>query len=230
MKDVEGIDVTITQESIVCDACYEKHYRICQKGDQTEPDVSLSEIVVALETTVAVFKSADKLTEPQYIQGIASLTALELVHTLLIDEAILLLDLYEVFKQFATKYVCKVKDCTLPGVRWLHVYLCNVLTNTLGSTVKHRRYGTLLYNNNGDILNALSKALGDLKSARKSEYDVRKQLSESMHQAQPPESTVSTDTIINVSKYLNKIIISNAKKLAKYYNDNPHLLFGFHIC
>ena len=47
MKEIEGLDVTIAKESIVCDACYEKQYRIiCQKGDQNELRKSIDDILI----------------------------------------------------------------------------------------------------------------------------------------------------------------------------------------
>ena len=79
-------------------------------------------------------------------------------------------ELYAVFNQLATKYMSKVQSCTLPGSQWLQVYLSNILKDTLGIAVKHRCYGTLLFRKNGDLLNALSKALGELKSAHKTVY------------------------------------------------------------
>ena len=103
---------------------------------------------------------------------------------LLADEAILLPDLYsDTFSELAMKHKNKVKNYTLSGACWLLTYLSNALQDSLGIATKHKRYGTLLYQTNGDTLHALSKALGELKSSQKSASSIRKQMDESIYKS-----------------------------------------------
>jgi hypothetical protein len=87
----------------------------------------------------------------------------------------------------------------------------------------------LLYNKNGDILKALSKALGELKVAKKSESNLRQEHNENLAQTSPSaqEMEVSKEMIISVSKHLNKVIISNCKKIAEMYSNNANLYSKF---
>jgi hypothetical protein len=226
LKEVEGLEVDITPDSVVCDQCYKKHNRILtRKVDQSDHEPDLTSIRSTLEIHASIFKQADKSSEENYIQGIASLTSLELCHTLLSDEAVLLLDIYNRFQQLAVKYAEKTDTYSLPSSRWLLVFLSNTFKSTLGIVVKHKCYGTLLYNKNGDILKALSKALGELKVAKKSESNLRQEHNENLAQTSPSaqEMEVSKEMIISVSKHLNKVIISNCKKIAEMYSNNANL-------
>ena len=188
-------------------------------------------MINTLEKMAAIFKRTERLTEWEYIQGLSSLVALDVCHILLNDEAILLMDVYGKFQEYAIEYANKVHSYNLPGSRWLQVYLSNTLKSTLGSAVRHRCYGTILFKQNGDHLKALSKALGELRSKKKIEIDLRKQLSMSTVERQHSQvMPVSTETIIDVCKYLNEIINDNTKRLVEKYNNNPYLYsqFTFH--
>ena len=227
MHEVEGIDVMISKENMICDECYKKHNRLLHMGDTHE--INLHDAMYDLKSTIAMLESAEILTEYEYINGIASLTAFELAKKLLADEAILLPDLYsDTFSELAMKHKNKVKNYTLPGARWLLTYLSNALQDSLGIATKHKRYGTLLYQTNGDTLHALSKALGELKSSQKSTSSIRKQMDESIYKSQlQAQEAVSTDTIISVCKYLNGVINSNIKKIIEQYQCNPYLYSEF---
>lgn len=89
-------------------------------------------------------------------------------------------------------------------------------------------YGTLLYRKSGDILHALS---GELKVKRKSETAVRKELnvsiSESAYHGQPLQDIISTDTIISVCQYLNKVLNRNIKQIVEKYHSNTNLYSKF---
>ena len=78
MHEVEGIDVMISKENVICDECYKKHNRLLHMGDAHE--INLHDAMYDLKSTIAMFESAEILTEYEYINGIASLTAFELYY------------------------------------------------------------------------------------------------------------------------------------------------------
>ena len=92
---------------------------------------------------------------------------------------------------------------SIPTTRWLLSSISNHLGNILGVTCKHKKYGTLLYRNGGDLLKALSRALGKLQQQKKSEHNIREDY-KYVVQANSKPSTVCDDTIIQSCVALNQ--------------------------
>jgi hypothetical protein len=176
-----------------------------------------------IESQCAQFKQATSLNEVDFINGIAILTALELSHVLLANEANLLSTLYEIFSNFALNYANKLSSTShkLPGMRWLQVFLSNTFSSDLEIVVKHKCYGAVLYRKGGDIVHALSKALGELKAKSKKEADVRKEI-HSLQFNQASSEDISADYIITVCQHINKLINANIKKIIEKYQNNLH--------
>jgi hypothetical protein len=227
LKHTLKIDMSLSKDDVICDPCYHMYNRIIQNGNDGE--ASLYAKVSEVESLATNFKLATSLDESDFIDGIANLTALKLSHILLSDEAILLSCLYESFLLSAQKYASKLSNCTpkLPGMRWLQVYLSNTFSYNLEIIVKHKCYGAILYRKGGDILHALSKALGELKGASKREVDVRKEIHQSLHLSQSSNEDISDDQIIKVCMHVNKLINENIRKVVGMYQNDTNLYSSF---
>ena len=113
------------------------------------------------------------VSEKEYLEWNVQKVALKLLNILLNDEAILLPALHEEFcdsiRVSISNYpLAQAVLKSIPTTHWLLSSISNHLGDILGVTCKHKKYGTLLYRNGGDLLKA---ALGKLQQQKKSEPD-----------------------------------------------------------
>ena len=110
-----------------------------------------------------------------------------------------------------------------PTSRWLLSHLSNHLGSNVGFICKHKKYGTLLYRKNGDILKALSKALGKAHQTQKSEAHMRKEYSNVIactHKSNV-NNEISQQTIVQACVVLNSRINKQIKDLIDTYHKDP---------
>ena len=104
------------------------------------------------------------MTDEQYLKWLVQKVAMMLASLLEKDEAVLLPELHNKFchmlKAHASHFPAvstSILDSP-PTTTWL---LSIHFKSTLGVVCEHRKYGTLLYRKDGDLLKALSKDLGN---------------------------------------------------------------------
>jgi hypothetical protein len=157
--------------------------------------------------------------------------SLHLAKLLQNDEAMLLPELFSMFQQHAVQSIDRFPNFTknlktsLPTIRWFLSSISNHLGNDLGITCKHKQYGTLLFKRNGDILKALSKALGKAQQSKKSETTVRSVV-QSMAKSEKVD-THSDAGVIRACAALNERINSQIKELVHKYQADPLLCAEF---
>ena len=157
---------TITSDSRVCRTCYDFHSRVLK---QREENPSLESVKSDLEMQIARFDQNDKqaVTDEQYLAWLVQRVALVLAKVLESEEAILLPELHSKFCSLikTTASLFPAVSSTIvgnpPTTTWLLGSISAHFKGTLGVVCKHRKYGTLLYRKDGDLLKALSKALGN---------------------------------------------------------------------
>ena len=100
---------------------------------------------------------------------------------------------------------------------------------TLGIVCKHKKYGTLLYYKNGDILRALSKALGITQYTKRSENALREDYSEVVKSVSHPRSKeeLTDKDILQACMALNSKINQQINSVIKHYQKDPLLCARF---
>lgn len=91
---------------------------------------------------------------------------------------------------------------------------------------KHKRYGTLLYCRNGDLIRALSKALGKQKQQR-SEATIRQKYRSVVSTAMATAHELTEDTILQACEALNGRINKQTKRLIEAYQSDPLICATF---
>ena len=98
--------------------------------------------------------------------------------------------------------------------------------STLGVVCKHRKYGTLLYKRDGDLLKALSKALGNATGIAR-EAAAQLELSAEISTCNKKQDSVNNDDLAGVCLTLNKRVHNQAKVMIQTYSDDPLLCAEF---
>ena len=109
-----------------------------------------------------------------------------------------------------------------PTTTWLLSSIGIHFQSTSGVVCKHRKYGTLLYKKDGDLLKALSKALGNATGIVR---EAAAQLGLSAEKSD--KNTDSEDDLEKACLALNKKVHSQANLMIQTYNDDPLLCAEF---
>ena len=234
LQETVDFDGVISADSKVCKPCYDFHRQILQQQicSESAPISTLHDIASQLEEKIARFEAgnAELTTDNEYLGWVVCQIALKLAKILQRDEAILLPELHRQFCQLLTTSidgfpnVHKSLKTNLPTNRWLLSSIGNHLKDTLGIVCKHRRYGTLLYSRNGDLLNFLSKALGSGEGLRKSEAYIRQEHSSVL---KADSGKLTGDTILQACLALNVRMNRQVHSIIQTYQNDPWLCESF---
>ena len=171
----------------------------------------------------------------EFIHSIANLVAIDVILVLQSNHAILLPEVYDNFQNLAVKYkakvnsdLCSVPKC-LPKSRWLLTYLNNTLGSYMRRSTKHKKYGVVIHRANGDLLNALSKALGEAKQAKKMEIECRQNYCELQRSYEQRQQKYGEQDIIKACRYINTLILQVISSLTNKYSENPGLYTQFNV-
>ena len=146
------------------------------------------------------------------------------------DEAILLPELHSKFCHLLRTQTSQYPAVstgiveTPPTTTWLLSSLSMHFKSTLGVVCKHRKYGTLLYKRDGDLLKALSKALGNATGVAR---EAAAQLDLSAEISACNKKPDSDDDLAKVCLALNKKVHNQAKSMIQTYSDDPLLCAEF---
>ena len=161
MVDFDGI---LSSDSKVCKQCYDFHQQVLHlhNSPQSTPVLALDDIVAQLEGKIEQLEGSknELISDKEYLEWVVCKVTLKLVKTLQQDEAMLLPELHSHFCDVVSKTiqnfpnVQKSLKTSLPTNRWLLSSISNYLQDNLGIVCKNKRYGTLLYRKNGDLLKA----------------------------------------------------------------------------
>ena len=164
-----GFEGRIQDGAKVCLECYKSHLQILREQIVISTDKDLSEVLESLKMKIAPIHEI-KCTN-DVIQRAMTLTAVHAGECLLSREALLLPSLFNVFSAHADETIAATnlerggdtKGLVTP--RWILSYLTAIFQHHLSYTCKVKKYGTLLYRSNGDVLYSLSVALHKLSRA-----------------------------------------------------------------
>ena len=152
--------------------------------------------------------------------------------TLQRDEAILLPEVHSDFCQLvstSTENFPNVQTSLKtnpPTNRWLLSSISNHLHEHLGIVCKHKRYGTLLYRKNGDLLKSLSKALGSAQRPCKIATYSKHECSSvfSADSGKGKSTDITEDSILQACTALNARINQQIKGLVQTYQNDHNAL------
>ena len=219
LQQNEGFTGELTASSRICCPCY-LHHRAIVSSSACGPLKSLADIADALKERIGGRKTG--MREDEYLQWLVCRIALRLTNSLTKDEVTLLPELYQEFSSIAVTISKYAEDTSLasqsPTARCLLSCLSSHLEDRLG---KHRRFGTVLYHKYGDILSALSKALG---RTQRSEAGIRQEYACQLEEA---NEAVTQQDIAAVCRELNIRIHTQIKKLRQTYCEYPLMCATF---
>ena len=108
----------------------------------------------------------ENITREEYLDLVLCVTGLKLAIAIKGDEVVLLPELYDFFHSEIVKRATmfpsldQIPAHDIPGTRWVLARLSLHFGEMLRVECKHRRFGSLLYHVNCDLLKAVSLALG----------------------------------------------------------------------
>ena len=154
----------------MCYACYKSHLFTIKRLQSlvSSTDSDLSTIINKIrEDTPAVI---DIHTIDQAIHYASNLSAIHVGEALLKQTAMLLPDINNFFLNELNKTI-KMRGITIKedfgniaGVKWLRSQLSSLLQHHMAYKCTVKRYGTVLYRHNGDLVHALNVSLGQVRT------------------------------------------------------------------
>ena len=209
LQRTTGSTITIQATDYLCNNCYKSHLAIITElqRERVEAEKTLENCITRLRVQE---EHADTLTYKSVVQS-----ALFVAEHLVQDKAVLL---PHVCRYFLTCYGVKSQnltltleenDCTVKfSSRWLLGQLIIHLNPHMQYICVHKKFGTMLYRTEGDILTCLSWALGS--SSNVTEVDAQ------------PEKTYKNEplskerVLFEAGEILNDIIHKEIKSLTVY--------------
>ena len=162
---------------------------------------TIESVAIKLTHTISeTQRKGESVTKYEYFELVMCVTALKLVAAMKANEVTLLPDLYESFQSDvatrAASFPSLMPIGDVPGPRWLASQLSWYFGEMLIVECNHKRFGSLLYHVNCDLLNAVSLALGRGRLHNKAVY--RESVA-----TQPSKASHWNQQIACVADYLN---------------------------
>lgn len=188
LNEVHNNDILIKQDDVICYDCYLLHLTIVKYSEKDDKVGSNEELKQQMEELKGQFKNEEN--DP--VKKTIIHTVLHVSSNLLNDRAILLPDASRVFKLFIklddnlsdqditneaseTLYL-QLCDRTIKfSSKWLLNKLTLYLHQYMTSKCLHKKYGTLIYRKDGNLLNSLSWALGNCSCSNRADLPSKTQ-------------------------------------------------------
>ena len=162
MESVISEPCHLSHASIICYTCY-KYFNGVLKEQQ---EVEVLNIEKAIERISGKMRSVHSLKQPgEYYELVLCKAALKLAEAMKNDEVVLLPAIYREFRDEVKKGLTQMPHLvslsrSIPGTRWVLTRLYHYFGKSLQVQCKHRKYGSLLFHQNCDLVKAISTALG----------------------------------------------------------------------
>lgn len=152
----------------MCYACYKSHLITikCLKSVVDSTDSDLSTLINSIkEDTQTII---DIHTVDQALHYASNLSAIHVGEALIKQRAMLLPDVYEFFYKYQVVNLRGIATSqrieSLVSANWLRSQLSSLLQHQMAYRCSVRRYGTVLYRHNGDVVHALNVSLGQIRT------------------------------------------------------------------
>ena len=161
LEETTGYEGTLNDGDKLCFTCYKSHLHILKHSQRKSTDADLDEVIKVTKRNmihVSDVKSADDA-----INRAMHMTVVHVAEALVRQEGLLLPDVYNYFLEEMN--ACAIVDTSSENkqvltARWVLSNLTSSLQHHLSYVCKVRKYGTLLYRTNGDVLVALTTHIG----------------------------------------------------------------------
>ena len=241
----------LTEESIICPACY-KHFVVIKQnileGKVTTPKTQnmttaqrngdIDRILCMLTSKQAsIYEKRETATMSDYFEFVVCLICKTFGEQMKADEAILLPKMHKDFVQeiyanigpFSNSVHVHVHVCQsgIPTTRWLLSRLHLYFDNMLEVQCRHRRYGTLVYHNSCDLVQALSSALG--KSDTKTKPTNNEPNTEDQAQQHSTPPPVEQVHVQSVTSYMNTKLHERARVIKSSFDATPESVSSLNL-
>ena len=207
-----GSNINIQPTDYLCNTCYKMHLTIVTslEKERVEAEKTLESYITRLR---AQLEHDITLTQKTVV-----MSALFVAGHLVQDKAVLL---PQVCRYFLSSYgvttqnlTLEENDCTVKfSSRWLLGQLIILLNPHIQYTCVHKRFGTVLYRADGDILTCLSWALGSSSNATEAD--------EQPEQTYRNEPLSKERVLVEAGEVLNDIIHNEIRSQASIGTDDP---------
>ena len=167
--------VSLTNESIICTACY-KYLKLLEKKikcgidgkplNRAQRNAEIDSLLAVIHSKqVIIYDKRATAKIGEYLEYIVCKLCTYMGERMKADEAMLLPKLYKLFtNEFLAQKQhfpnISVSDSDIPTKRWLTSHIHAHFENEIEVQCIHRCYGTLIYHKSCDLVHALSSALG----------------------------------------------------------------------
>ena len=210
LQENSEFQTEIRNGDTVCYTCYKEHLVIIKhkRSATTSSDENLTTLLKQIKAEMGTMSGIQ--TEEQALTFAAQSSALEVGRALLDQTAVLLPEVYEGFRcslEVITKQ--SAVKVTVPSPQWLLSQLTTSLEHHMVYRCAVKWYGTLLYRRGGDLVHALSIALGQRR-----------------HKKQTPEDRYTPEScqlrVKETCEMINEKIHTSIKNLVEKDSLRPH--------
>ncbi len=166
-----GFEGELTEGAKVCFTCYKSQLHMLKGAKLVSTDGDLLDLISALKTSLPPIEKVGSVSD--VINRAMAQASIHVAEILLQQEAILLPAVHTYFSARSTESMNAANLQFVGGVkehvttRWVLSNLVVSLGHHLSYACRIRKYGTLLYRTDGDILNSLTVSLHKLSSSTK---------------------------------------------------------------
>ena len=217
--------------------CHEHYSEFYESAKRNSLVQSLCEGKSLEDISAALLKSESRLNERgenitvnEFFELVLSMLSQTIVNSMRQNEALLLPNVYEKFRDIALQQANKyphinILKNNLPSVRWLLSRLHETLGSNLVLECRHKCVGTMLLYKHCDTLTALSNALGKLNRLQRHTQTPNEQ-----KQAQVSNHIdTCQDSIIMAAQHLNKRLHQQAKAFTNRFKQKPQEILEMNL-
>ena len=202
LQEMTGFEGEIQSQDRVCLTCYKSHLEILKENKAISTDSDLKQLI---DTYCQQIHCVEKIRTPQDVINIAmAKTVVTVGNVLLENRAMLLPIIHSMFTNYAQD-LAKAEDLQEPpelkslSSRWVLSELTAQLQHHMVYSCKVRKYGTLVYRTNSDLILLLSEAMWKLRSI------------ESASGERPGEGVCADKPNTNQLDHINRVVHSQIK-------------------
>ena len=177
LQEKTGFEGELTENTKICYACYKSHLQMLKEANTISTNNDLFKLITSFKQSIIPVQAV-KCIEDVVNRSLAQ-TTLYVAESLYRQEALLLPSVHSAFSQYAAESIqttnlefggdVHVKQ--LVTARWLLSNLVSALQHHLSYVCRVKKYGTLLYRTNGDILATLATSLHKLSKSSHEDHD-----------------------------------------------------------
>ena len=217
----------LTSNSTICLPCYKYFSGIVkqvQQANANQPPSIEDVLTTILQKQHLLNNKGSDMLYSKYLELIACLTAHKLANALRNDEAMLLPAVHQSFTNEAYNQSANFPSVgvaapgDVPGTRWLLSRLHSFFGSSIEVQCKHKRFGSVIFHKECNLVKAMSTALGKAQSLERKMGSLS---SSSSCMSEPPAVPTLEEKINEAAVYTNIKLHEQAKVLITEFRDSP---------